>query len=248
MSSQRDLGDIPRGRTCRGVHKLIVQYLLELGDDFGSKRVLDIPCGGGELLATLRRFFPKAALKGADLTPPSEPPLDQWAQVDASRPFSIFPEGTFNLVISVSGVLEFDNTLTFLETLHQHLEPGGTLIVTDDNVMSIRDRLEFFFLGKVRHPYDIFVTPDQPSWKVIPIHNLVRNLEDAGFKVKDVRYVPIIPKDFLLLPLALVVFPIQMLYIHLSKTAMPLGKRRMMYPFAQLLSRHYLIIAERLPK
>ena len=43
---------------------------------------------------------------------------------------------------------------------------------------------------------------------------LVRNLEDAGFTIKDIKYVPVMPKDlFLLLPLALLIDPIQLLIL-----------------------------------
>ncbi|HZM05972.1 MAG TPA: methyltransferase domain-containing protein [Candidatus Saccharimonadales bacterium] len=245
MNIDQELAAIPRGRTCRGVNKVIIQYLLGLKSDFNGQWLLDIPCGDGTLLETIRHFFPKACLRGADIAPPGQSPHGNYAAVDASKPFSIFPELKFNLVLSISGVLEFDNTLQFLQTLRQHLGDKGILIVSNDNVMGVRDRLEFFLFGKVKHPYDIFVVRNQSSWKVTPIHNFVRNLEDSGFKIKEIKYIPVLPKDLLLLPLALLIYPIQSLYICMRKTAMPLWKRRMMYPFVSLLSRHYLIISER---
>jgi 2-polyprenyl-3-methyl-5-hydroxy-6-metoxy-1,4-benzoquinol methylase len=244
MDQNQTFEDIPRGNTCRGVNRAILEYLAGQKDDFAGKWILDIPCGEGTLLRSLRRFFPKACLRGADLQAPSQLTPEEYAPVDASRLFSIFPERRFDLAISVSGVLEFENTLQFFQSLRKHLKADGALIVTNDNMVSVRDRLEYLLVGKVRHPYDIFVSRDQVSWKVVPIHNLVRVLEDAGFTVKEIRYVPVRSKDWLLLPLALALYPIQWAYARLSRTKLPLRMRQEMYPFASLLSRHYLIIAE----
>jgi spermidine synthase len=82
--------------------------------------------------------------------------------VDASRPFNVFAQTKFDLVLSVSGVMEFDNTLQFFEQCKNHLKEGGTLMVTNDNVVSLRDRLSYFWLGKVR-PYQVFATQNQPT-------------------------------------------------------------------------------------
>src|ERR1700754_2570515 len=58
--------DIPRGNTCPGVNKLIIGKLAE---EFGSRgfRILDAPCGEGDLLNAVQRFLPRAATHGADV-------------------------------------------------------------------------------------------------------------------------------------------------------------------------------------
>lgn len=63
--------------------------------------------------------------------------------MDASRSFNVFPPTKFDLVLSVSGVMEFDNTLQFFEQCKNHLNVGGMFLVSNDNLMSVRDRLSF---------------------------------------------------------------------------------------------------------
>lgn len=113
MRKDPRLNQIPRGCTCRGVHRAIIEYLLESGDDADGKTMLDIPCGEGALISSLRLFFPKAALRGCDVRMPNTLFPGDFSPVDASRPFTVFPGTKFDFVFSVSSVMEFDNTLQF---------------------------------------------------------------------------------------------------------------------------------------
>lgn len=244
MTQDPRLEKLPKGRTCIGVHRAIIEYLLHKRADAASAAMLDIPCGDGELMNSLRTFFPEAVVRGGDLQRPQALTSDDFSAIDASQPFTVFPEQKFDFVFSVSGVMEFDNTRQFFETCREHLRDEGSLIVTNDNVVSIRDRLAYFWLGKVR-PYPLLVTQGQSTWKMIPIHNLMRILEDAGFKVREVRYVSMKPKDWLMLPLALLVYPVQFLYLHLARSGMPRAQRQAMYPFGALLYRHYYMVCEK---
>ena len=182
------LDQIPSGCTCRGVARAIIEYLLQSGDDADGKTMLDIPCGEGALISSLRLFFPKAVVRGCDVRMPKTVSPDDFSTVDASRPFTVFPGTKFDFVFSVSGVMEFDNTLQFFARCRDHLRDGGLFLVTNDNVVAIRDRIAYFWLGKVRQ-YQLFVTQGQPTWKVIPIHNMVRILQDAGFRIREIRCV-----------------------------------------------------------
>ncbi len=244
MTKDPRSASVPQGNTCRGVHRAIIEYLLEAGNDLDGKNMLDIPCGRAELISSLRRFFPKANVRGADLSKPEELTSEDFSQVDASRPFSVFPDMKFDYLLSVSGVMEFDNTLQFFESCHGRLRKGGKFIVTNDNIVSIRDRLAFCWLGTFRQ-FTLFVTKGQPTWKVIPISNMIRILGDAGFHIREVRYVSMKTKDWMMLPLALLVYPIQWLYVRFARTTMPLEERHRAYPFRSLLCRHYLIITEK---
>jgi SAM-dependent methyltransferase len=245
MRKDPRLDQIPKGNTCRGVHRAIIEYLLESGDVADGKTMLDIPCGAGFLISSLRLFFPKAVLRGCDMRMPKTLSPGDFSPVDASRPFTVFPGMKFDFVFSVSGVMEFDNTLQFFAQCKDCLRDGGLFLVTNDNVVAIRDRIAYFWLGKVRR-YQLFVTQGQPTWKVIPVHNMVRILQDAEFKIREIRYTSLRWKDWLMLPLALLVYPIQFLYMRFTRTKMPIAMRHEMYPFRSLLCRHYIIVCEKL--
>lgn len=235
------LRSIPKGNTCHGVHRAVVDHLVGGGRNLASARLLDLPCGDGTLVKTLREFFPGAQVRGADLHLPAVP-LPGLSRVDASRPFSI-PGGKFDAITCVSGVMEFDNTRQFFESCRLHLASNGRLIVTNDNLVSVRDRLAYFACGKTRQ-FELYGTPDRPRWKVIPLQNLLRILHDAGFAVRAIQYVPIRAKDWLLLPLAAALWPGQWLHTRFARGRMPQAERRTLFPFSALLSRHYLVVCE----
>jgi len=116
--------------------------------------------------------------------------------------------------------MEFDNTLQFFSQCHNHLKDEGLFFVTNDNVAGIRDRLSFFWFGKPKQ-YSLFVTQKQTTWKIIPLSNMIRILQDAGFRIREIRYVPLRWKDWLTLPLALLIYPIQFLHIQTATTSIP---------------------------
>ncbi|MEI8340718.1 MAG: methyltransferase domain-containing protein [Verrucomicrobiota bacterium] len=242
--STPSLDSIPDGCTCPGVHRAVIEYLLESENQSAGKKILDIPCGSGVLISSLRRFFPNAVLKGCDLKNPASLSGQDFETVDASRPFMVFDGKPFDYVISVSGVMEFDNTLRFFESCREHLRPDGRLIVTNDNISAIRDRLLYLMLGKTSR-FPLYPTRDQPTWKAIPISNLIRILEDAGFDILEIRYLISGPKDWLFLPVALLVYPLQLLHRRFNRSGMPCGLRRAMVPFRSLLSRHYMVICKK---
>jgi SAM-dependent methyltransferase len=239
-----ELGSIPTGMTCIGVHRAVVEHLLHEDGAASEKRILDIPCGNADLMWSLRSFFPRAQVRGCDLAKPPTLNEEDFAHVDASRPFQVFSEAKFDCILSVSGVMEFDNTLQFFETCHAHLNDGGRLIVTNDNVAAMRDRVLYFFLGKTRR-FQMFVDTDAPTWKVIPLYNLLRILGMAGFRVHRVQYVSTGWKDWLLLPLALLVYPVQWLYIRLTRNPTPLEQKRRLYPFSSLVCPHYVVFCDK---
>jgi len=244
MPKDPRLATVPRGNTSRGVHQAIIEYLLQSGDSFNGKAILDIPCGDGSFLSTLRLFFPKAILRGSDRKKPINVAEGDFSQVDANHPFTVFPETKFDFIFSISGVMEFDNTLQFFTQCGNHLRDGGVFFVTNDNVAGIRDRLSYFWFGKPKQ-YSLFVTQDQPTWKIIPLSNMVRALQDAGFRIQAIRYVPLRWKDWLALPLALLIYPIQLMHMRGAPTSIPRALQNEMYSFCSLLSRHYIIVCKK---
>lgn len=238
------MDSIPRGATARGVNRAVLAYLLKKESEGGTFAVLDIPCGQGEFLSTLKSFFPKATACGSDMAVPAGSGTVGFAAVDASRPFKVFEGQTFDYVISISGVMEFDNTLQFLESCRNHLRDEGTFIVTNDNLLTLRDRIEYLLFGKFRQ-YSAFMVADEPTWKILPLQNLLRILHDAGFSVVDLSYVSLKTKDWLWLPLAVLVYPLQRLYLQFKRSGMPLRQRLRMHPFKSLFYRHYVVVCEK---
>lgn len=240
MSSREKLDQIPRGNTAPGVNRAIIEYLLEAKSKYAAALVLDVPCGNGDFLDSLKAFFPNASTFGADVNPAADSD-HTILKVDVSTGDWLNVDTKFDLITCISGVMEFDNTLSFFKQLRQCITGDGVLIVTNDNLLSIRDRVLYLFGGRFRQ-YPMFVADDAPTWKILPLQNLLRILNDAGFDAGEVRYVPAKWTEWLWLPAAFPIYLIQCLVFFLGKRQMTYKEMAARYPFASLLSRHYFVV------
>lgn len=234
---------VPRGNTCRKVNELIDRMVRQRGWELNGAEILDLACGRGEFLQYLSQKFPKATIRGVDRESSKTASGITIVGANLEKPFRVFPDILFDFLICISGVMEFDNTLQFFSCCRQHLKPGGYFLVTNDNLLSVRDRLSLLFCGKPRQ-YPLHSPPGQATWKILPIQNMLRLLLEAGLRVEDIQYIPVRPKDWLFLPLALLIFPFQEIFLRLSKRPVPQPWRGWMYPFSSLLSRHYVILCQ----
>lgn len=239
----KSLEKIPRGNTCSGVNRTIIEYLLASERDFPGKNFLDIPCGAGDFLKAVRDFFPGSKTVGADINPPSKDFPHEFVRIDARDGVRIGAERKFDVITSISGVMEFDNTLFFFKQLKEYLNEKGFLVVTNDNLLSVRDRLLYVLFGRVKQ-YRLFIGNDEPTWKMIPLQNLLRILTEAGFERIEIKYVPVKPAEWLWLPAAVLIYIFQFLYLQLAETKVPTAEKHTLYPFSSLLSRHYVLICQ----
>ena len=58
---------IPSGSTSKAVNKSVIKYLYETYGDRKDISILDIPCGGGAFIKTVKQIFPSWKVVGADL-------------------------------------------------------------------------------------------------------------------------------------------------------------------------------------
>lgn len=244
-SSFMSTSAVPKGNTQFQVTSVIYDFLLSQLKGSQEYRVLDLPCGAGDFLKYLSEKHPDLKLEGAEIVPfPEHKQLKnvQLHSFNLSKGFRL--PSRFNMITSISGVMEFENTATFCESCFIHLEPGGYFVVTNDNIWTMRDRLSFLFFGKTKR-FRLCLSEGTPTYKYISIQNLHRILIESGFKIEDVKYTSIRLEDWLMIPLAFAIFLFQWPFVQLEKTAMPKKTRRMLFPFRALLARHYVIFAKK---
>jgi hypothetical protein len=241
MVDQKQLESIPRGNTCPGVNRMIIEHLLSEFERDSAYNLLDIPCGEGEFLDTVKRFFPNTETHGADIKEPPAGFEHGFTKIDGGHfaPSATGPK--FDVVTCISGVMEFDNTLAFFEAVREQIKSEGELIVTNDNLVSARDRLLYLLFGRQRQ-YKLAIPFDAPTWKIVPLQNLLRILHDAGFEIVNIRYVPPKTSDWLWLPLAMLVYPFQYLHLRMADERQERALMNAMFPFTSLLSRHYVVV------
>jgi SAM-dependent methyltransferase len=229
-----------RGQTQINVNNTILTYLYNRFSTADKISLLDLPCGNMEFLTYVKEIFPFFHLNGADILVPDKAASLNFYQMDLTSDFTI-PEGEkFDVVCSISGVMMFSNTLSFIKNCSSRLKDGGTFILTNDNNATIKDRLAYLFLGRYRI-FNLIFEDDQPMTENVPINELVRLMRTHGIEIDDIEYTSLYAKDLLFLPFAIISYATQCLYLKRLKTALPAKLVKMMYPFKHLFCRHYII-------
>ncbi|MFN6963602.1 MAG: methyltransferase domain-containing protein [Pyrinomonadaceae bacterium] len=248
MTKDPRLDTIPRGNTCRGVNRSVIEAFLGSADANGAFSILDVPCGDGDLLDAVKVFFPNAATFGIDISSPDEKFAHHFTQADAAfLTRDDLPAEPCRLISCISGVMEFDNSLNFFRLLRDALEDDGRLVVTNDNLLTVRDRFLYFLFGRFGQ-YKAFLDDDAQTWKVVPMHTLVRVLKDAGLEVESVRYVVGRSVDWLWLAIGLPIYAIQLLYFIFGESNRGLDHKLRNYPLRSLIARHYLLVCKKGPQ
>ncbi len=103
-------------------------------------RVLDVPAGNGLLSEALReRGF---AVTSGDIN--RERP--DFAYVDMGKPLP-FADASFDAVLCLEGIEHLLEPYAFFCEMWRILAPGGLLVITTPNVMSLYSRLHFLAIG-----------------------------------------------------------------------------------------------------
>jgi len=232
--------EIPRGQTQKEVNRTILAYLHSRFPGDAKISFLDLPCGNLEFLACVKSLFPFSDLTGADLHTPKSKDGINFHQMDLTKSFTLSAKKKFDVVSSISGVMMFSNTLSFIENCSARIKNDGTFILTNDNNTTIKDRLAFFFLGRYRIFNSVFEDKELMTENV-PINELVRLVRAQGINIESIEYTSFYPADLIFLPIALVVCFFQWIYLKRLKTQLPTELIKQMYPFKHLLCRHYII-------
>lgn len=235
---------IPVGNTQPGVNEAVLALLDRHHDRAARAKVLDIPCGKGDVLAYLAQRYPDWEFWGGDyLALNPAPKTFHFSEVDASKPFQCGPKGEFDLALSISGVMEFDNTGLFLDQLRDHLRLGGLLVLTNDTVQTVRDRISFLLFGKFKR-FALNLYPGFSTYKAIPVQELYKMIRERGFQIREIRYCALRTEDWFLAPLALPIYLFQRLYALREPGPMPRADRLQLFSFRSLLARHVIFVAE----
>jgi SAM-dependent methyltransferase len=124
------------------------EALLHLMTGVPRGRLLDVPSGPGILSRALRaQGFP--SVTGVDVLPPAAFGAGEglrYIRHDIEQPLP-FADAAFEVVVSREGIEHLLAPFRFLQEACRVLAPGGTLVVTTPNIMSVDGRLKFFLTG-----------------------------------------------------------------------------------------------------
>jgi SAM-dependent methyltransferase len=244
------LAQVPRGNTQKHVNRDVLTYLLSHEAPRLARpalRWLDAPCGAGEFLTQVRRFVPQAALSGTDVRAeaPAVPGAPvQYVPGDLSRGVPFADAAPFDVVTSISGIMCFANTAQFIGGCAQRLRAGGLLLVSNDNCLTVRDRLSYLFSGRVRR-FRLLFEPDEGNFQLVQHQELKRLFDVNGVALTRVVYTSFYTEDLLYLPLALLLWPWQWWQLRRARSSTGHALRQQLFSFKSLLYRHYFFVGEK---
>jgi malonyl-CoA O-methyltransferase len=153
------------------------------------RRLLDVGCGTGNLLALLRARYASAELTGLDLAPGmlasareklGDDPLVTLVEGDAER--LLFPADSFDVVVSTSTYQWLDDLPAAFRQVFRVLRPGGLF------------RFALFSEGTLRELRDSYAeaerscgfTPGERTHRFRSLRDVSAALEAAGFDAAEV--------------------------------------------------------------
>lgn len=244
------LAQVPRGNTQKHVNRDVLAYLLRHEAPRLARpalRWLDAPCGAGEFLVQVRHFFPQVALSCTDVRPdaPAVPGAAvQYVRGDLSRGVPFGEAAPFDVVTSISGIMCFANTAQFVQGCAQRLRAGGLLLISNDNCLTVRDRLSYLFSGRVRR-FRLLFEPDEGNFQLVQHQELKRLFDVNGVALTRVVYTSFYTEDLLYLPLALLLWPWQWWQVRRARSSTRHALRQQLFSFKSLLCRHYFFVGEK---
>ncbi|WP_070741609.1 hypothetical protein [Hymenobacter coccineus] len=168
----------------------------------------------------------------------------RYVPTDLSRDFPFAAEPAFDVITSISGIMCFGNTAQFIGRCAARLAPGGLLVVSNDNCLTVRDRLSYLFTGRVRR-FRLLFEPDEGNHQLVQHQELKRLFDVHGVELKRVLYTAFYLEDLLYVPLAALLWPWQWLRLRRLRSSTPHAHRAELFGFRSLLHRHYVFVGEK---
>jgi 2-polyprenyl-3-methyl-5-hydroxy-6-metoxy-1,4-benzoquinol methylase len=134
--------------SCPRIYASVVDRVQSLGLERSAK-ILDAPCGDGEVSIKLAKLgFEASAVDMVDeLLPDARAALGSRFRVADLTHQLPWPDASFDLILCVEGIEHVEDAFALLREMHRLLKPGGILIVTTPNIISLRSRMRFFGSG-----------------------------------------------------------------------------------------------------
>lgn len=235
---------IPKWNTEINVNYNIIKWILK--NNFKNLKILDIPSWDADLVKIIDKIdnniIKKWILLDKYIFPKNISSKFLYYNYDFSEVWKINEK--FDLIFSVSWIMEFDNISFFIKNLRNLLNKKWKIIITNDNIISLKDRILFLFFWKVRR-FRLFLEPNQPTYHNIPIQEIYKYLIENNLKLLDVKYCWYKKSDILFFILFFYLYIPQIIYIFFKKSYIPVKNRYKLFSIKSLYSRHYIIFAEK---
>lgn len=135
----------PKAMALRGVHEGVVKAVMNIASPAKSISILDVGAGQGALSKLLHEagYKVSACEYNKENFVYNEVEFKE-ANVAEHLPY---PDKTFDIVVAAELIEHLLDQTTFLSECNRVLKPGGNLIISTPNILSLKSRLQFFSSG-----------------------------------------------------------------------------------------------------
>jgi 2-polyprenyl-3-methyl-5-hydroxy-6-metoxy-1,4-benzoquinol methylase len=170
------------GASSDAIHRMVAGAI-ERHDIRGS-RVFDVGCGHGSLRAALQHRF--AEYRGLDAVRYSGFPNEaEFTHVDLDRENWPVASGSGDLVAAIETIEHLENPWAFVRQLAALAAPGGWVIVTTPNQLSMLSVLTLI----LKRRFSAFQDAQYPAHRTALLESDVRRVTEAcGLEVVEVGY------------------------------------------------------------
>jgi len=167
----------------------VFNLIIRLAPEKSPKKHLDMGAGWGHLIERLRSQYPDLKSWGLDYNPSHFPLSDvPISHCDFSQDTIPHDDNSFDLVTFTEVCEHLENFRHAIREASRVLAPGGMLVVTTPNVLSMKSRWAFFtrgfwtFFDPLPLKDDPRIYPGQRHITPIPFFYLGHALMDAGLE------------------------------------------------------------------
>jgi 2-polyprenyl-3-methyl-5-hydroxy-6-metoxy-1,4-benzoquinol methylase len=170
------------GTSDNAIYKMVADALSERGISRG--RLVDVGCGRGELWRALSNRFDRYC--GLDAVRYDNFPGDaEFLQVDLDAPDWPLGEGEAEVVTAVETIEHLENPWGFVRSLARLAKPGGWVVVTTPNQLSVLSLMTLV----VKRRFSAFQDPMYPAHRTALLESdLQRMASAAGLEETNVAY------------------------------------------------------------
>ena len=172
------------GSSDREVHALVARVVRECSPKKGT--IVDVGCGGGSLAASLLGAF--ELYVGCDLIAYEGFPQESWArfvQANLDEPPYPLASRMADVVLAVETIEHLENPRRFVRELARIAKPGGFVIVTTPNQLSLLAKMTLV----VKNRFNAFQDGSYPAHITALLElDLLRIARECGLVDAEIHY------------------------------------------------------------